>query len=70
MLYKSIPTNISLTTYSGTPNVINVGVRNKAGLEKSITSPPIVQDYTAPLAGTIECPDFVQVVHQIKERHF
>jgi hypothetical protein len=43
--------------------VITVGVRNKARLENSITSPPIIQDNTAPLAGTVECPDFVQVLH-------
>ena len=41
--------------------MINVGVRNKAGIENSITSPPVVQDNTAPLAGFVKCPEFVQV---------
>ncbi|XP_053400990.1 uncharacterized protein LOC123541000 [Mercenaria mercenaria] len=45
---------------AGTTNLVSVGVKNKAGLEKMIVSPPVVQDNIAPLAGTVECPKFVQ----------
>ena len=40
---------------------MSVGARNKAGLVSNKRSPSIVVDETAPVAGTVSCPKYVQV---------
>ncbi|XP_053401006.1 uncharacterized protein LOC123523226 isoform X2 [Mercenaria mercenaria] len=45
---------------AGISNVVTAGVVNKAGLENVVVAPPVIQDSTAPAAGNVKCPKFVQ----------
>jgi len=47
----------------GLPNILTAYAENAAGLTGSVYSQSVLQDNSEPLAGTVECHKFIQVLY-------
>ena len=50
-----------LVTWLGKPDIISVWAENSVGLVSKARTGTVVIDKTAPKAGTVWCPAFIQV---------
>ena len=53
--------NTVFVSWLGKPNIISVWAENSVGLVSKARTGTVVIDKTAPKAGTVRCPAFIQV---------
>lgn len=54
--------------FAGKPNIVSVWAENSVGLVSKAMTGAVIIDQTIPQAGTVTCPDYIQVyVRKIKK---
>lgn len=47
--------------FAGKPNIVSVWAENSVGLVSKAMTGAVIIDQTIPQAGTVTCPDYIQV---------
>lgn len=63
MTFQNSKTFTNPSYITGKPNIINIWTENSVGLVKRAMTGAVVIDQTAPLAGVVTCPEFIQVYY-------
>lgn len=58
---------IKCVIFAGKPNIVSVWAENSVGLVSKAMTGAVIIDQTIPQAGTVVCPDYIQVYFRGKK---